>query len=184
MNSVFPRIVPTGDQSWKRRRLPQPLPNTLGKRPVLVRCVCPLINVRELLQLRKRLRRIEAAEVVDFYARNDHLGLTIPYEYIEVTHSYEPDFLVRLKNGVTVILEIKGYEFDSVFVDPPRAGMDPDTCELTRRFDRILYISCNPETLAANIQQLHDTHKVVRCALFDQFPYTHHMESGVLLERR
>ncbi|WP_375740216.1 tRNA (uridine(54)-C5)-methyltransferase TrmA [Pseudomonas boanensis] len=81
-------------------------------------------------------------------------------------------------------IDLKSYEFGSVFVDPPRAGMDPDTCELTRRFDRILYISCNPETLAANIAQLNDTHQVTRCALFDQFPYTHHMESGVLLERR
>lgn len=81
-------------------------------------------------------------------------------------------------------IDLKSYAFGSVFVDPPRAGMDPDTCELTRRFERILYISCNPETLAQNIAQLHDTHRVVRCALFDQFPYTHHMESGVLLERR
>ncbi|MGE8351533.1 MAG: tRNA (uridine(54)-C5)-methyltransferase TrmA, partial [Pseudomonas protegens] len=53
-----------------------------------------------------------------------------------------------------------------------------------RRFDNILYISCNPETLAANIAQLHDTHRITRCALFDQFPWTHHMESGVLLTRR
>jgi len=81
-------------------------------------------------------------------------------------------------------IDLKGYDFGSVFVDPPRAGMDPDTCELTRRFERILYISCNPQTLAANIAQLHDSHRVVRCALFDQFPYTEHMESGVLLERR
>jgi len=81
-------------------------------------------------------------------------------------------------------IDLKSYAFGSVFVDPPRAGMDPDTCELTRRFPRILYISCNPETLAANIAQLHDTHRIARCALFDQFPYTHHMESGVLLERR
>ncbi|WP_062389979.1 tRNA (uridine(54)-C5)-methyltransferase TrmA [Pseudomonas abietaniphila] len=81
-------------------------------------------------------------------------------------------------------VDLKSYEFGSVFVDPPRAGMDPDTCELTRRFERILYISCNPETLATNIAQLHDTHRVERCALFDQFPYTHHMESGVLLVRR
>lgn len=81
-------------------------------------------------------------------------------------------------------VDLKGYAFGSVFVDPPRAGMDPDTCELTRRFERILYISCNPETLAQNIAQLQDTHKVTRCALFDQFPYTHHMEAGVLLERR
>ncbi|UVE17152.1 tRNA (uridine(54)-C5)-methyltransferase TrmA [Pseudomonas sp. LS44] len=81
-------------------------------------------------------------------------------------------------------IDLKSYEFGSVFVDPPRAGMDPDTCELARRFERILYISCNPETLAANIAQLHDTHKIERCALFDQFPYTHHMEAGVLLVRR
>ncbi|MDM8350953.1 tRNA (uridine(54)-C5)-methyltransferase TrmA [Pseudomonas sp. sp1636] len=81
-------------------------------------------------------------------------------------------------------IDLQSYRFGSVFVDPPRAGMDPDTCELTRRFDRILYISCNPETLAANIAQLNDTHQVTRCALFDQFPYTHHMESGVLLSRR
>ncbi|MBC3421153.1 tRNA (uridine(54)-C5)-methyltransferase TrmA [Pseudomonas sp. RW3S2] len=81
-------------------------------------------------------------------------------------------------------IDLKSYDFGTVFVDPPRAGMDPDTCELTRRFERILYISCNPETLAQNIAQLHDSHRIERCALFDQFPYTHHMESGVLLVRR
>ena len=81
-------------------------------------------------------------------------------------------------------IDLPSYDFGTVFVDPPRAGMDPDTCELTRRFERILYISCNPETLAQNIAQLHDTHRITRCALFDQFPWTHHMESGVLLERR
>ncbi|MBO4967578.1 MAG: tRNA (uridine(54)-C5)-methyltransferase TrmA, partial [Pseudomonas sp.] len=81
-------------------------------------------------------------------------------------------------------IDLKSYEFGSVFVDPPRAGMDPDTCELTRRFDNILYISCNPATLAENIAQLHDTHRIERCAVFDQFPWTHHMESGVLLVRR
>lgn len=97
--------------------------------------------------------------------------------------------LTQALNGVRPFrrlagIELASYEFGTVFVDPPRAGMDPDTCELTRRFGRILYISCNPETLAANIAQLADTHRIVRCALFDQFPWTHHMESGVLLERR
>lgn len=97
--------------------------------------------------------------------------------------------LTQALNGVRPFrrlegIDLKSYAFGTVFVDPPRAGMDPDTCELTRRFERILYISCNPETLAANIAQLHDTHRIERCALFDQFPYTHHMESGVLLVRR
>ena len=81
-------------------------------------------------------------------------------------------------------IDLSSYKFGTVFVDPPRAGMDSDTCELIRRFPRILYISCNPETLAENIRQLSDTHRVVKTALFDQFPWTDHMESGVLLERK
>jgi type III restriction enzyme len=48
--------------------------------------------------------------VVAFYARNDHLELSIPYEYLGVTHAYFPDFVVRLTNGLTLLLEIKGEE--------------------------------------------------------------------------
>ncbi|WP_185268750.1 tRNA (uridine(54)-C5)-methyltransferase TrmA [Halopseudomonas xiamenensis] len=81
-------------------------------------------------------------------------------------------------------IDLSGYQFGTVFVDPPRAGLDPATLELVKGYRRILYVSCNPETLAANIAELQHTHHITRCALFDQFPYTHHMESGVLLERR
>ncbi len=56
--------------------------------------------------------RLEQSDVVDYYARNDHLGLGIPYEYTDVSHSYEPDFIVRLKNKVNLIVEIKGHETD------------------------------------------------------------------------
>ena len=56
--------------------------------------------------------RLEQSEVVDYYVRNDHLGLGIPYEYTDVSHSYEPDFIVRLKNDVNLIVEIKGHETD------------------------------------------------------------------------
>jgi type III restriction enzyme len=56
--------------------------------------------------------RLESSDAVQFYARNDHMGLTIPYEHDGNNHSYEPDFLVRLSNGVTVVLEVKGYEDD------------------------------------------------------------------------
>jgi len=81
-------------------------------------------------------------------------------------------------------VNLPNYQFGTLFVDPPRAGLDGATCELAKSFKRILYISCNPETLADNLQHLNDTHQIRRCALFDQFPYTHHLECGVLLERR
>ena len=55
---------------------------------------------------------LESSEVVKCYVRNDHLGLSIPYEYQGITHNYEPDFIVRLVNRVNLLLEIKGYERD------------------------------------------------------------------------
>jgi tRNA (uracil-5-)-methyltransferase len=73
---------------------------------------------------------------------------------------------------------------DTVFVDPPRAGLDPATLECVRRFDTILYISCNPNTLRANLQALASSHSVSHFALFDQFPYTAHIECGVVLKRQ
>ena len=54
--------------------------------------------------------RLEISDAVSFFGRNDHLGLTIPYDYMRIDHSYEPDFLVRLANGVTLVLDIKGFE--------------------------------------------------------------------------
>lgn len=80
-------------------------------------------------------------------------------------------------------IDIASYDFDTVFVDPPRAGIDDDTLTLLQRFERIIYISCNPDTLHDNLHQLSQTHKITQFALFDQFPYTHHVESGVLLEK-
>ncbi|MBI2843052.1 MAG: DEAD/DEAH box helicase family protein [Armatimonadetes bacterium] len=56
-----------------------------------------------------RLERSAQRGVVAFYAKNDHLECVIPYEYFGVSHAYVPDFLVRLANGVTLVLEIKGY---------------------------------------------------------------------------
>ncbi|WP_281647639.1 tRNA (uridine(54)-C5)-methyltransferase TrmA [Parendozoicomonas sp. Alg238-R29] len=80
-------------------------------------------------------------------------------------------------------VDLDSYNFSTIFVDPPRAGLDPDTEALVQRFDRIVYVSCNPNTLKENLKTLTQTHKVEKLALFDQFPYTDHMESGVLLTK-
>jgi tRNA (uracil-5-)-methyltransferase len=85
----------------------------------------------------------------------------------------------RLKN-----IALQDYEFSTVFVDPPRSGMDSETTDFVSRFENILYISCNPLTLKENLQVLNKTHKVERMALFDQFPYTEHRECGMVLRRR
>jgi tRNA (uracil-5-)-methyltransferase len=48
----------------------------------------------------------------------------------------------------------------------------------------VIYISCNPETLLANLKTLSYSHQIADLAFFDQFPYTPHLECGVLLEQR
>jgi len=79
---------------------------------------------------------------------------------------------------------LAAYELTNVFVDPPRAGLDDATLACVREFSRIVYISCNPETLLDNLKRLAPTHTVGDLAFFDQFPYTPHLESGVVLEKR
>lgn len=76
------------------------------------------------------------------------------------------------------------YDFSTVLVDPPRAGLDEASCRQLSGYSRIVYISCNPQTLADNLEMLIETHEIHRLALFDQFPWTHHCECGVLLEKR
>lgn len=76
------------------------------------------------------------------------------------------------------------YRFSTLFVDPPRSGLDTKTLELARGFAHILYISCNPQSLQENVAALQATHEITAAAVFDQFPYTHHLECGLLLTRR
>lgn len=82
------------------------------------------------------------------------------------------------------VWQVDQYEFSTLFVDPPRAGLDAGTLELAQSFDQILYMSCNPNTLYENLMQLSTTHRIDSMALFDQFPYTPHREVGVKLQRK
>ena len=81
-------------------------------------------------------------------------------------------------------IPLQDHRFTTLFVDPPRSGLDEGTLELARGFEHILYISCNPQTLRDNVAALHTTHAIAASAVFDQFPYTPHLESGLLLTRR
>ena len=80
--------------------------------------------------------------------------------------------------------DLTAYNYDTVLVDPPRAGLDNDSIELVSRFNKVIYISCNPETLKENLTELTKTHVIEKFALFDQFPYTAHIETGVVLTRK
>jgi len=81
-------------------------------------------------------------------------------------------------------VDLDSYNFSCVLVDPPRAGLDSDTINIISKIENIIYISCNVDTLARDLETLSLTHEVQNVAIFDQFPYTHHIESGVFLKRK
>jgi len=81
-------------------------------------------------------------------------------------------------------IDLESYTFSSVFVDPPRSGLDDTTRDLASKFENILYISCNPETLARDVEYFKNTHKIVAMAFFDQFAYTPHLEMGLHLVKK
>lgn len=81
-------------------------------------------------------------------------------------------------------IDLGAMELKTLFVDPPRCGLDPATLEIAKGFENIIYISCNPNTLLRDIKELKRSgFSIEKLAFFDQFPYTEHLEAGVLLRR-
>ena len=76
---------------------------------------------------------------------------------------------------------------DVVVVDPPRAGLSGKTVARVGALEagRIVYVSCNPTTLAGNVKELVRDwdYRLVRAQPVDMFPHTPHVEAVALLER-
>jgi 23S rRNA (uracil1939-C5)-methyltransferase len=76
---------------------------------------------------------------------------------------------------------------DVVVVDPPRAGLAGKALRRLGRIGapRVVYVSCNPTTLASDAKALRDDHgyRLVRARAVDMFPHTPHVETVALLER-
>ena len=75
---------------------------------------------------------------------------------------------------------------DVIITDPPRAGMHDDVIEtiLFAEPMKIVYVSCNPATQARDLSLLDEKYRVAKVQPVDMFPYTHHVENVVLLERK
>ena len=80
----------------------------------------------------------------------------------------------------------KGWKPDVVVVDPPRAGLDSQLLQtiLQVKPKKLIYVSCNPSTLAKDIQVLSKNYDVKYIQPVDMFPHTSHVECVALITRK
>jgi 23S rRNA (uracil1939-C5)-methyltransferase len=97
---------------------------------------------------------------------------------IEAVHAATLDFL-RARS-------LQRERPDLIVLDPPRAGIGPEAAELLARIAarQIVYVSCDPTTLARDLAILAHTYRIQSIHLIDLFPQTFHLETIVHLERR
>ncbi len=75
-------------------------------------------------------------------------------------------------------------EFQTLIVDPPRKGCSKEVIDAIRQLrpERLIYVSCNPSTLARDLALL-PFYQIDNLAVIDLFPQTHHVEAVVCLKR-
>ena len=75
---------------------------------------------------------------------------------------------------------------DVIIVDPPRGGLNKETINniLMLNPKKLIYVSCNPLTLASDLKYIENNYKIVEISPFDMFPNTYHVETVCLLNRK
>jgi len=123
-----------------------------------------------------------ATELISLAQQNAELN-GVTNLVVAVASAQDVSNVLRNGSRLTSMPQLEIGAVSTILIDPPREGLDSLTRKLVSRFDRIVYISCCPETLARDVSMLSITHGVMHVAVFDQFPYTPHLEMGLVLQR-
>lgn len=118
--------------------------------------------------------------------KNKLESLNIDYKLVSSEISYEAVNMAKyiIKEEASETLKKINYNVDSLFVDPPRDGLDKKVIENIIRIKpkKIIYISCNPMTFARDINLLKDYYQLIDLNIIDMFPDTYHIELISCLE--
>jgi 23S rRNA (uracil1939-C5)-methyltransferase len=161
---------------------------------------------RAMLKIVRQMACFQGTEqVLDLYCGNGNFSIPIAGEIATVTgiEEYAGSIAAakanQAANGIVTAeficadvveglkqLAASGRRFDTVILDPPRTGAAeavPGLCHLNP--SRIIYVSCDPSTLARDCGLLADKgYHVTECAPVDMFPQTYHLESVTLLQKQ
>lgn len=146
---------------------------------------------------------LEGVRVLELYAGIGMLGLPLARAGALVTeveaneaaladcrHAAKVNHIGRCRfrplTAEAMLAEAQPGEYDLVLMDPPRTGLSSDCVQELLRVGpgRLLYLSCDPATLARDLGRLAGGgYKVARLQAFDMFPQTAHIETLVELAR-
>lgn len=160
----------------------------------------------ELYRVTGDMIRTKNPVVFDLYAGTGTIGMVLAsrakevYSVEIVPEASEDNIRNLAKNNIKNVTVInapveklleewkkEGKTPDVIVIDPPRAGMHPDAPGILRDFNpkEIIYVSCNPATLARDIPLIapNGEYRVTDITPVDMFPHTHHIEAVVRMER-
>lgn len=101
---------------------------------------------------------------------------------VKNAHYYKADAAAFMREAAE-----SGEHFDAVFVDPPRAGCNRIFLQSLAALSpsKIVYVSCNPQTLSRDLYYLiHNGYEVRKIQPVDMFPHTNHTECVVLIQKK
>ena len=104
----------------------------------------------------------------------------------ETNQMHNTTFLCANLEEESALVSVKPYRFSKVLLDPPRTGALEVVKQIGKlKLDRIVYVSCNPATLARDADVLVNQQgfKLIAAGVMDMFPHTAHVESIALFER-
>lgn len=118
--------------------------------------------------------------------KNKLESLNIDYKLISSEISSDAVKIAKdiIKEDASETLKKINYNVDSLFVDPPREGLDKKVIENIIRIKpkKIIYISCNPMTFSRDINLLKEYYQLIDLNIIDMFPDTYHIELISCLE--
>lgn len=137
-------------------------------------------------------------EVLDLYCGTGTIGITLTphckYVYgVEInaqaikdaTQNKELNNIENISFTCLDASKVSNLKLDvnKVVVDPPRAGLDKDTIKYltSNKFERIVYVSCDPMTLVRDLKMLNEVYDILEVTPLDMFPNTYHVENIAVL---
>ena len=149
----------------------------------------------------KEVKKKKPKKVLDLYTGTGTIGIYVSNYAKKIIGIDSNGSNIKNANKNKELNNVKNIEFicdrvenrinefkniDLIIIDPPRAGLDPKTKNYLKELksDTIIYVSCDPVTLARDLKELNDIYNIKSIKPFNMFPRTYHMECVCLLMKK